>query len=283
MGMDGRVVLVTGGNSGVGQAAATALAAMGADVTIAARNQAKAEAARDEIRAATGKDVAIVALDLASFDSVRACAKEYSAAHARLDVLVNNAGIVVRKRQQTVDGHELQLQVNHLGHFLLTNELMPLLEASGNARVVATASDAHRTTRKGLRFDDLEWSQRRYRAFSVYSATKMMNIMHIRELARRVDDKGITANAVHPGWVYTGFARDGDTGRLGQYATSLGRPFARTPEEGARTTVHVASAPELEGVTGQYFYSERLHEPNAAARDDAAAARLWEISEQLTT
>src|SRR5688572_23971008 len=131
MGIEGRVVLVTGGNSGVGQAAATALAAMGADVTIAARNQAKAEAARDDIRAATGKDVPFAGVGLASFDSGRAWAKEYSASHARLDVLVNNAGIVVRKQQQTVDGHELQFQVNHLGHFLSTNELMPLLEASG--------------------------------------------------------------------------------------------------------------------------------------------------------
>ncbi|MGQ0825024.1 MAG: SDR family oxidoreductase [Actinomycetota bacterium] len=281
--MHDRIVLVTGGNSGVGKAAAVALAAMGARVTIAARNEVKGELARDEIRACSRSEhVGLIALDLASFDSVRTCAKEFATTHDRLDVLINNAGVVLRKRAESTDGHEMQFQVNHLGHFLLTDQLRPLLEVSGYARVVATCSDAHRYARSGLRFDDLEWTQRRYRAFGVYAGTKLMNLLFTRELARRLDGTGITANAVHPGFVASNFAREGDGGWLGSIAMAIGRPFARSPQNGARTTVHVASAPALSSVTGQYFANERLAQPSRAAQDDTAARRLWEVSAALT-
>jgi NAD(P)-dependent dehydrogenase (short-subunit alcohol dehydrogenase family) len=279
--VEGRTVLVTGGNSGIGKETAVALARMGAHVTITARDAAKGAAAEAEIRERAGAGAVEVApLDLASFASVRECARRFAAAHARLDVLVCNAGLVLRRRQVTEDGHETQFQVNHLGHFLLAALLRDLLVASAPARVVVVASHAHRYAR-GLDLDDLD-STRGYRPFRVYGRTKLMNILFTRELARRLAGTGVTANAVHPGYVASNFSRGGDTGLLGELAMVLGRPFAISSERGARTSVHVASAPELEGVTGEYFYRCAVAQPSAAARNDAAAARLWEVSAALT-
>ncbi|HEX5096995.1 MAG TPA: SDR family oxidoreductase [Acidimicrobiia bacterium] len=281
--LEGTRALVTGGNSGIGKETAVALAGMGAQVAIASRNTVKGENARREIKERAGTDVEVLSLDLASFASVRACAEHYTATHDRLDMLVNNAGIIVRERRVTEDGHEMQFQVNHLGHFLLTSLLRDLLVASAPARVVATASDAHRFVRRGIRFDDLEWEQRRYGiGFACYSTTKLMNILFTRELARTLDATGVTANAVHPGFVASNFAREGDTGRLGNAAMVLGRPFAISNEKGARTSVFVASSPTLNGVTGQYFAKSRFANPTRKARDDDTAARLWAISAELT-
>ncbi len=169
--------------------------------------------------------------------------------------------------------------MNHLGHFLLTHLLRERLVASDNARVVTVASEAHRFVR-GLDFDDL-MSTKHYRAFRTYARSKLANMLFTRELARRLDGTGVTANVVHPGYVASNFAREGDTGLLGNAAMVLGRPFAIGPAKGARTSVYVASSPQLEGVTGQYFAKSALKQPSRAARDDAAAARLWTVSEQL--
>jgi NAD(P)-dependent dehydrogenase (short-subunit alcohol dehydrogenase family) len=177
----------------------------------------------------------------------------------------------------------MQLQVNHLSHFLLTGLLHDRLAGSGRARVVVVASEAHKAARKGLDFDDLEWERRRYGVgFGTYAATKLANILFTRELARRLDGTGVTANAVHPGFVASNFAREGDTGAIGNLAMVLGRPFAKSPEKGAQTSIHVASSPSVEGVSGQYFARSKVAIPARQALDDVAAARLWEISEKLT-
>ncbi len=189
--------------------------------------------------------------------------------------------MILKDRRTTVDGHETQFQTNHLGHFLLTNLLHDQLVASAPSRVVIVSSDAHRYARKGVDFDDLE-STHRYRAFKTYGRTKLMNLLFMRELARRLDGTGVTANAVHPGYVATRFSRDGDTGFMGNVGMVLGRPFAKSPEVGAQTSIFVASAPQLDGVTGQYFAKSRLAKPARMATDDVAAARLWAVSEQLT-
>ena len=168
--------------------------------------------------------------------------------------------MILKDRRTTVDGHETQFQTNHLGHFLLTNLLRDQLVASAPSRVVIVSSDAHRYARKGVDFDDLE-STHRYRAFKTYGRTKLMNLLFMRELARRLDGTGVTANAVHPGYVATRFSRDGDTGFMGNVGMVLGRPFAKSPEVGAQTSVFVASAPQLDGVTGQYFAKSRLAKP----------------------
>jgi NAD(P)-dependent dehydrogenase (short-subunit alcohol dehydrogenase family) len=279
--MDGRTVLITGGNTGLGLETAVALAREGAEVMFTSRDAQKGETARDEIRRRSGSDaVAVTELDLARLESVRQFAARFAAGHDHLDVLVNNAGLMLGSRRETVDGFEMTFQVNHLGPFLLTNSLRDLLVAGDDARVVNLASAAHSSARKGLDFDDLQ-ATRRYRGFSVYSRSKLANILFTRELARRWNDTGVTANAVHPGFVASRFGRDGDNSRLTDFVFPILRPFAHTPEDGAQTQIYMASAAELAGITGGYWAKSAPATPSAAAQDDAAAARLWEVSEQL--
>ena len=279
--MDGRVVLITGGNAGIGKETAVALASMGARVVFTARDEARGSDARTEIRTRSGSDeVEVMPLDLARFASVRDFAKRWGDEHDQLDVLVNNAGLILNSRRQTDDGYEMTFQVNHLGPFLLTQLLRDQLVAGDDARVVNVASDAHSSARRGLDFDDLQ-STRHYRGFRVYGKTKLANILFTRELARRWADTGVTANAVHPGFVASSFGRDGDTGRFGALLFPLLKPFALSPEQGARTQVYVASAPELAGISGGYWVKSAPATPSAAAQDDAAAARLWQVSEEL--
>ena len=279
--LTGRVVLITGGNAGIGKETAVALASRGAAVTITARDPARGAAALDEIRTRSGRaDVEVMALDLARLASVRDCVAEFATRHDHLDVLVNSAGLMLSSRRQTVDGYETMFQVNHLGHFLLTQLLHDQLVAGAPARVVNVASTAHKSARHGLDFDDLQ-SERRYRGYSAYAKTKLANILFTRELARRWDGSGVAANAVHPGVVASSFGRDGDTGTLGKLVFPLLKPFALTPVQGAQTSVYVASAPELEGVTGGYWVKSAPASPSTAAQDDVAAARLWDVSEQL--
>jgi len=282
--LEGKVAVVTGGNSGIGKEAALALARQGAHVVIAARNPAKAAAAVAEIESAADARgrVETIPIDLASFASVRDFAAAFAREHDRVDILLNNAGLVLRKRVETVDGHETQFQVNHLGHFLLTQLLHDALVRGAPARVVNVSSYAHKTVRNGLDFDDLDWKRRRYRSFAVYSATKFMNVLFTRELARRSDPDVITANALHPGFVGSNFAREGDLGVFGTVAMPLIRPFAISSAKGALTSIYLSSSPDVEGITGQYFFRGKAVAPIPAALDDAAAARLWEISEKLT-
>ncbi len=282
--LSGKVAIVTGGNSGIGKEAAVGIAREGAHVIVAARNAKKAAAAVAEIetRADARGRVETMPIDLASFASVRAFADAFTAQHDRLDILLNNAGLVLRKRTVTVDGHETQFQVNHLGHFLLTQLLHDQLVAAAPARVVNVSSYAHTTAKKGLDFDDLDWEHRKYRGFAVYSATKLMNVFFTRELARRNDSDVLTANALHPGFVGSNFAREGDLGLLGTIGMPLARPFAISAEKGALTSIYLATSPDLAGITGQYFIKGKAVSPAKHALDDAAAARLWEISEKLT-
>jgi NAD(P)-dependent dehydrogenase (short-subunit alcohol dehydrogenase family) len=278
----GKLVLVTGGNAGIGKETAVALAGAGARIVFTSRDEQRGAQALAEIRRRANRaDVQVLSLDLASFASVRSFADRFCAAHRSLDVLVNNAGLVLSQRRVTEDGNEMTLQVNHLGPFLLTNLLREPLVAATRSRVVNVSSAAHAQARRGLDFEDLQ-SATRYRSFSVYGKSKLANILFTRELARRWSDTGVDTNALHPGFVASGFGRDGDTGRLGAILFPLVRPFALSPQQGAATTVYVASAPELEGVTGGYFVKCAPAQPTAAARDDVAAARLWEVSEHLT-
>jgi NAD(P)-dependent dehydrogenase (short-subunit alcohol dehydrogenase family) len=276
-----KLVLITGGNTGIGKETAVALAAMGARVVFTARDAQKGRDALAEIIARSGRDdVEVMSLDLASLASVRAFAAAFADAHGELDVLINNAGGVLGTRSETEDGYETTFQVNHLGHFLLTQLLQPQLVAAPAARVVNVSSDAHKQARHGLDFDDLQ-SERTYRSFPVYGKTKLANILFTRELARRWSDTRVTTNSLHPGFVATRFGRDGDTGWLGKLVLPLSKPFALTPQQGARTSVYVASAPELEGFTGGYWVKSAPASPSSAAQDDDAARRLWDVSEQL--
>jgi len=218
-------------------------------------------------------------LDLADFASIRMFAARVLEQFDRLDVLVLNAGLVLAHRTETAQGFENTFGVNHLGHFLLTQLLLDRLKASVPSRVVVLASEAHRMAWRGLNFSDLQ-SERRYRAFDAYSKSKLANVLFTRELGRRLEGTGVTVNAAHPGYVNSHFGRDGDYGfevfqRLG------GRLFAVSPEDGARTSIYLASAPELTTATGGYYSRSKLGKPSKAARDEAAAARLWDESVAL--
>lgn len=251
--LTGRTALVTGGNTGLGLETAVALAAMGAAVTITSRDEARGAAARAEIVERSGSEaVAVMALDLSRSESIRSFAAAFLEDHERLDVLVNNAGLILSERHETADGFEMTFAVNHLGPVLLTDLLVDRLVASAPARVVVVASDAHKFAPDGLDFDDLQ-CRGRYWSYRVYGRSKLANIYFARSLARRLADRGVTVNAVHPGSVATRFARDGDTRLFTAVTTAIARPFSRTPEAGARTQVWAASAPELAEVTGEYL------------------------------
>jgi NAD(P)-dependent dehydrogenase (short-subunit alcohol dehydrogenase family) len=279
--MSGKTVVVTGGNSGIGLETAGALAGAGARVVITARDPQRGQAAVDELKKrAPAGSVELSVFDLASLESVRAGAVDLLNRLDRIDVLVNNAGLVLSKRSETVDGFETTFQVNHLGPFLLTMLLLDHIKESTPARIVNVSSTAHQSARRGLDFDDLQ-STGGYSAMSVYGRTKLANIYFTTELARRLSGTGVTANALHPGTIRSGFARDGDSSGWFAIGIRIAQPFMLTVEKGAETSIYLASSPEVEGVSGQYFVKSRPRTPSKAARDEAAAGHLWEESERM--
>ena len=286
--MDGKVCLVTGATSGIGRATAHSLAARGARVVIVGRSPEKTAAVVAAIQQATGNQaVEGLLADLSSQRQVRALAAQVrqDGRYPQIDVLVNNAGGVFAARQETEDGLEMTFAVNHLAYFLLTNLLLDNVQAAarahGEARIVNVSSRAHQRV-PGLDFDDLQ-SKRHYQMFPVYGASKLANLLFNSELARRLAETGsrVTTNAMHPGLVHTGFGSNNRRWYMRLAYVFLNR-VGRTPEQGADTVIYLATAPELAGVTGQYFYERQPLAPSAAARDAAAARRLWQVSEQLT-
>lgn len=277
--LSGKTILITGATSGIGEHAALELARMGAGLVLLCRNPDKAEAVRERIAREAGNDqIETLVADLASLGQVREAAEQFLASGRPLHVLLNNAGVLSRKRVATEDGHEIMFGVNHLAPFLLTHLLRERLQASAPARVVTVASGAHRYARGGLPMDDLG-SERGYSMLRVYGQSKLANILFTRELARRFEGSGVTANCLHPGVVATGlFTSQGAVPRL---LTAVGSLFMLSPAEGARTLVYLCASPEVEGVSGKYFIKCREVEPGTAARDDAAARALWEASEEL--
>jgi NAD(P)-dependent dehydrogenase (short-subunit alcohol dehydrogenase family) len=275
--MDGRVALVTGATNGIGRVTAREFAGMGARTLIVARDPGRGEAAAREIREATGASAEVLVADLSSRDEVRRLAREIQDRTGRLDLLVNNAGAIFSERRLSADGVEMTLALNHLAYFQLTLELLPLLRDAPDARVVNVSSMAHE--RGSIDFDDLQ-GERGYGMWKAYSQSKLANVLFTRELARRLGGSQITANALHPGAVASGFGRDhpGFFGKL----VALGAPFLASPERGARTTIHVATSPALQGVSGRYFSACREKAPSRAARDGDTALRLWQISEAMT-
>jgi NAD(P)-dependent dehydrogenase (short-subunit alcohol dehydrogenase family) len=280
--MAGKTVVVTGASSGIGLATAAALAGMGADVLITARDSGRGGAAVESVARTTGRKPGLVLFDLDSMSSVREGAAQILERAGRIDVLVNNAGIVLSNRKLTADGFETTFAVNHLGPFLLTQLLYDRLVSSAPSRIVNVASIAHKSARSGLDFDDLQ-AGNVYKLSRVYARSKLANIYFTTELARRLAGTGVTANSLHPGTVKTGWGRDGDTNGLLALGIRIGSPFFKTPEKGALTSVYLASAPEVQGVTGKYFVKCREQTPSKAARDEDAARRLWQVSEELVS
>lgn len=274
---DPKICLVTGANSGIGFIAARELAKQGFRVGLVGRNQAKiAEAAAQIKREAATPLVDAFIADLSSRADVRRLADEVKAQYGRLDVLLNNAGGMFTARAESPDGIEMTWALNHLAYFLLTDLLLPLLDRTPGARVVSVASDAHRFA-PGIHFEDVEF-ERSYGGWKAYGQSKLANILFTRELARRLKESGsaVTANCLHPGFVRTNF---GDGPGIGNWGFRLLATVAAiSPEKGAETSVYLASSPDVAATSGQYFAKSRPSKPTAAARDDAAARRLWELS-----
>jgi len=276
--MKGKVVVITGGTSGIGQIAAEKLAGMGARLVVVARDKLRADATMARLKQlGPGADHSVYFADLSQIEAVRRVGREIAAAEPRIDVLINNAGAMFYDRQVTVDGLERTFATNHMSYFVLTLALRSELAAAAPSRVINTASDAHRGAK--LDFDDLQ-CEKNYRAFTAYSRSKLSNILFTRELARKLEGTGVTANSLHPGFVDTRFG-DGGHGAL-YHAFRVAKNFALTPEKGAATTIYLASAPELSGITGKYFRKCAEATPTKEAQDDDAARRLWEETERLT-
>jgi retinol dehydrogenase-12 len=278
--MAGTTVLVTGATQGIGKETALGLLRIGARVGIAGRDPARTEAVARELREQVpGGVVDAFVADLSLAREARRLADEVKRRYQRLQVLLNNAGAIFGERQLTAEGLERTFALNHLSYFILANELLGLLRASGPSRIVNVASEAHRRGR--LDFEDLQ--SRSYSAFRAYSTSKLENILFTRELSRRLAEAGsqVTANSLHPGVIASGFGRNngGVFGLLIQAAA----PFLATPQKGARTSIHLASSPDLARVSGKYFKASREAAPSRAAQDDAASRRLWVETEKIAS
>jgi retinol dehydrogenase-14 len=281
--LTGKTCVVTGANNGIGKVTAAALASMGARVVMVCRDPARGEAARAEIAERAGSDrVDLLIADMASQRQVRQAATDIRARYDRLDVLVNNAGAMNTARTLTEDGIETTWAVNHLAYFLLTNELLDLLKASGPARVVSVSSRAHVGAR--IDFDDVQ-GERKFGGYRIYGQSKLANVLFTYELARRLEGDGVTANCLHPGVVATGFGRNNKNDLFGRAfgAVMTGiRPLLTSPERGAETSIHLAASPEVEGVSGKYFSAKKAVRSSPETYDEATARRLWELSEAMT-
>jgi len=280
--VNGKTVVITGANTGIGKETAVGLAEMGATVVLACRNRAKAEAAADEVKTRSGHpDVQLVDLDLADLDSVAQCAKEILDRCERVDVLINNAGLQLKQRTTTKQSFETTFGVNHLGHFLLTDLLLDRLRTSAPARIVNLSSVGHNFAFGGLPWDDLQHETTRYTANGAYCESKLANILFTRELARRLPPEEVTANACHPGAVRSEFGSSEDMGRFYGAFMKFAGLFEISSKSGARTPIYLASSPDVEGKTGGYYVRRRLHRGSKRSRDADAARRLWDVSEAL--
>ncbi len=281
--MKGKVVVITGATSGIGQVAAEKLAAMGARIVQVARDRERGQAAMARLnQVAPGISHSIYYADLLRLREMKRVAAEIAHAEPRINVLINNAGAMFGTRQLTEDGLERTFALNHMSYFVMTQLLRDRLTASAPARVVNTASDAH--TSGAVDFDDLQskkayrsnlWDLLRYGgpAFKVYACSKLMNILYTCELARKLAGTGVTANSLHPGFVSTRFGDQ--TGGLIGFGIGIAKRFALTPEQGAETLVYLASSPDVATVSGEYFYRCRPATPSREARDDSKARQLW--------
>jgi NAD(P)-dependent dehydrogenase (short-subunit alcohol dehydrogenase family) len=277
--MKGKTCMITGATSGIGRATAIELARRGARLIVVCRDRTRGESLVREIGEQAGsEEVQLMLADLASLQSIRQLAADFLATAQPLHLLLNNAGVVNLQRQLSVDGFEEVFAVNHLAYFLLTHLLLDRLKAGSAARIVNVASDAHKFG-GAIDFDDLG-SEKSYGTMRVYARSKLANIMFTYELARRLQGTGVTVNCLHPGAVSTGLGKN--NGKLAQVLIGFLRPFFKTPEQGAATSIYLASSPAVEGVSGKYFVNSKERRSSKASYDVAAQQRLWKVSEDLT-
>lgn len=275
MSVQGKTILITGATNGIGRSAALTLAKQGAHVVVHGRSQSKIDEVVGTITRDGGQAAGLRA-DVSTLDGMRSLAQQFRDQYTRLDVLINNAGGLFNDFQRTADGYEMTFALNHLSYFVVTTALLDIIKASAPARIVNVSSEAHRF---GGRIDFTNLGKTG-QGFATYGATKLMNVLFTFELARRLQGTGVTVNALHPGFVATGFGVTSG-GIWSVLFGKIARPFAKTPEQGAATTVYLASSPAVEGVTGKYFSDSKPARPTAAAFDENAQRRLWELSEQI--
>lgn len=273
-----QVMMVTGATGGIGKVTARELARQGATVVVVGRNPQKTEATVSEIIRDTGNEKVTALLgDLSSLQDVRQVAANFLKQHDRLDVLVNNAGSIMFERQQSVDGIEMNWALNHLNYFLLTNLLLEALKASDAGRVVNVSSIMHGWRQK-LHFADLEYTQRPYNSLTAYAQSKLANVVFTYELARRLEGTGITANTLHPGFVGSNFGATNNTNALIKFGLKLTHLFAISEEQGAQTSLYLATSPEVAHVTGRYFIEKKATLSSNESYDEASWSRLWDVS-----
>jgi NAD(P)-dependent dehydrogenase (short-subunit alcohol dehydrogenase family) len=273
--MAGKVALITGANSGIGKETALALARMGANLVMVCRDRERGLAALEEIKTKSGNSsIELMICDLSSQTQIRKLAVEFKQKHARLDLLINNAGVILTRRRVTEDGIESTFAINHLAYFLLTNLLLDLIKQSAPARIVNVSSTVHSSAT--INFNDLQ-SERSYGGMRAYGQSKLANVLFTYELARRLEGSNVTVNCLHPGVIATNIFRD-VSGLVGTAA----KIFLKSPKRGAETSVYVATSPEVEGVTSKYFDDKRAVRSSPESYDEAIAKRLWQVSEQLT-
>ena len=270
-----KTALITGATSGIGKLAALQLAKANLHLVLLARNADRGKQVVDEIKNQTGnQDIQLLVADLSSQQQIRAAAKNFTDTYSQLHILINNAGLAVKKRSLTEDGIEMTFAVNHLAYFLLTNLLLDTLKHSAPSRIINVSSEAHRNVQ--FDFGNLQ-GEKQFGAFRAYSITKLCNLLFTYELARKLQGTGVTVNALHPGYLNTAIFREG-----GGLLKFFVRMTAKNPEAGARALTKLALDPELENVSGQYFKGLRPANSTAASHDVSSAKELWELSERLT-
>jgi len=279
--MQNKVVVITGGTSGIGEVSAIRLAEQGARIVLIARDRQRTAATLVKLHTANAaaNHIAHYA-DLSGIADMKRVAAEVAVAEPKIDVLINNAGAVFLSKQLNADGLEMTFATNHMAYYVVTNVLLPNLEATPGARIVSTASDAHKSAKLDL--DDLQFAKRPFASFTAYGNSKLCNILFTRELAKRLGTGGPTANCLHPGFVGTRFGSNNATNVFLRVLQRTIMTFGINPEEGAKTIIHLASSPDVATISGKYFYKCKLDEPTAAAQSDRDAERLWTISRELS-
>lgn len=273
--MDNKLAIVTGANSGMGMATVEALSDEGAKVIMLCRSEKRGKEALQKLSEKKDRQLELMLCDLGDYDSIRSFVSQVKEKYKKIDVLVNNAGFISLDRQETKEGLERQFGINHVGHFLLTTELISMMDKG--SRIVNVASGAHKTGK--IHFDDINLTKG-YNVIKGYSQSKLANVLFTRELARRLKDKGITVNCCHPGAVATNIGIDRETG-FGKTITGLLKPFFQTPAEGARTAIFLATDDSVKDITGEYFYRCKIAHSSRRSKDMNLAKKLYEFNEQL--